>query len=57
MVKLTERTTGITVELAKSSKRGMTKVVTTDEKGAREMDITKAECRKMMADLYRSGWR
>jgi hypothetical protein len=57
MVKLTERTTGTTVELAKSSKRNMTKVITTDEKGAREMEITKAECRKMMADLFKSGWR
>lgn len=57
MVRLTEKTTGTTVELAKSAKRNMTKVVTTDRDGVREMEITKAECRKMMADLFKSGWR
>ncbi len=57
MVKLTEKTTGTTVHLEKSSKRGMTKVITTDADGTREMEITKAECRKMMADLFHSGWR
>ncbi len=57
MVKLTERTTGITVTTAKSSKRGMTKVITTEGEDVREMEITHAECRKMMADLFHSGWR
>lgn len=57
---LTDKATGRTVKLEKSSKRGMTKVVTFDPATEVETahEFKKADARAHFANLYdKQGWR